>query len=278
MNPVPSPMLDTKLLDALVGQIAVIDHRGRIVATNRGWRETAESGRLARRDWDYLDECDAAAGRGCEEAAEVGEGIRAVLAGEKEQFSAVYPCPFNRASHWFKVTASRPGDPGMAIVMPTDVTELQIDPLTGLPNRAYFESSLANALGEALRSGGAAFGIALVDVNGFKGINDSFGHAVGDAVLREFASTLRQAFRKQDIVARIGGDEFGVVLGLGASPGTADWLRGRVEAVLGGGHQAPMPNLSASIGVANCPVDGRTADELMRVADMRMYGAKRRSA
>ena len=271
-------MLDTKLLDALVGQIAVIDHRGRIITTNRGWRETAERGRLAGRDWNYLEECDAAAARGCEEAAGVGEGIRAVLAGTRDEFSAVYPCPFDLASHWFKVTASRPGEPDTAIVMHTDVTELQVDPLTGLPNRASFDASLANAVREASRSGTPAFAIALVDVNGFKGINDSFGHAVGDAVLRQFASTLRQAFRKQDIVARIGGDEFGVVLGLGTSSDTADWLRRRVEVVLGGGHQAPMPNLSASIGVANYPVDGRTADELMRVADMRMYGAKRRSA
>ena len=149
------------------------------------------------------------------------------------------------------------------------------DPLTGLPNRALLDDRIDNSLSRARRAG-QAVAIAFVDVDRFKVINDSFGHAGGDAVLRELARRLQAAVRESDTVGRIGGDEFVVVLdGLENELGALAPLE-RMAAMLAqpvdlGGQGL---RLTVSIGVAVCPRDGDARAELLRYADLALYRAK----
>jgi diguanylate cyclase (GGDEF)-like protein len=271
-------MAGFEAFDLLPAQIAVLDPKGEIVFTNQAWNRTAE-GRLARRSWNYLEECKAAAERGCDEGRIVGNGLDLVLRRELDEFVATYNCPFDLRHHWFQLSA-RPGrasDENIgAIVMHTNVTALQHDHLTGLPNRALFEAQALYVLGLA-RQGASTAGIALIDLDGFKSINDEFGHAAGDEVLVRLAQRLLSAAAEDQLVARLGGDEFGVVTGVGANDVTIGRLRRDLERAfeepfaVQGAHRY----CGASIGTALYPGDGETLDLLLQAADSRMYGLKR---
>ncbi len=151
------------------------------------------------------------------------------------------------------------------------------DGLTLLANRRALYESMAEAMAEA---GDRSTGLLFVDLDGFKGVNDTHGHAAGDAVLAEVASRLRGIVRGDDLVARHGGDEF-VVLLRNLPVATAEELTEqkaeRVRAALASpiATDAGAFVLGASIGMALHPRDGATPDELIRVADQRMYVAKR---
>ena len=264
--------------DLLPTQIAVLGPRGDILFTNQAWEETAER-RLAKRRWNYLEECRAAADRGCPDGGTVGDGIASILNRELRQFVATYSCPFDRRHHWFQISVRQPraSDEGIgAIVMHTDVTALQHDHLTGLANRALFESQAQYALDTA-RQNASAVGLVLIDLDGFKQINDQFGHGAGDKVLVEIAQRLTFAAKNHELVARLGGDEFGVVTWLGCN----EIVLGRLSRDLQLAFKEPFtPNgattyLAASIGTALYPVDGETLVGLLRSADSRMYGLKR---
>lgn len=269
---------DLSILDSLAGQITVVNGAGLIVATNKAWRDTAAESRLNGRSWNYLDECDAAAARGCLEARIVGDGLRQVLEGKSKTFSAVYPCPFDQTHHWFKVTVTTGPGRGQALVEHTDVTDLHLDALTGLPNRAFFESELDYSL-QVAASRQTSAGVVLVDLDDFKAINDRHGHLAGDAILQSVAVRLGEIFRKSDLVSRIGGDEFGVVLEVGTKGATAVWLAAKVATTLA--RTSGTPNsvgIKGSAGIAMFPEDGRSATDLLRLADSRMYGNKRLAA
>jgi len=157
------------------------------------------------------------------------------------------------------------------------------DGLTDLANRAALFQALENALAEA--SGRErTVAVLFVDLNGFKAVNDRYGHAIGDVVLREIADRLGQSVRSADVVARYGGDEFIILLRHmtpGSSAQVVEATAERVAKLVAEPLTAAGIShvLSASIGTAICPVDGRTADDLIRHADAAMYAEKyRRSA
>lgn len=151
----------------------------------------------------------------------------------------------------------------------------RIDPLTGLPNRAAFHEAIERPALPGERA------VLYLDVNGFKDINDSLGHAAGDAVLRRLAARLRPLCEEGDLLARIGGDEFVFVL-LGAdAERRAIRLARRVESALGrpfelAGRSLPV---SAAIGMAvqGDEGTGTDGDDLVRQADLAMYESKRQS-
>ena len=153
------------------------------------------------------------------------------------------------------------------------------DTLTGLPNRYLMFDRLNQLLVRAARYG-LSFAILFIDLDGFKRINDSRGHDVGDLVLRGVAERLTRNLRAADTVARIGGDEFVVLLeSLRAGPDAtalADKIRSTVGMpfALPGGDAA----VTVSIGIGQYPDDGRDAEELLKAADVAMYRAKRRRA
>ena len=150
------------------------------------------------------------------------------------------------------------------------------DPLTGVMNRRGFEEALeVAARGDGFAGRSAA--IIFADVNGLKRINDSYGHDVGDEILRTVATRITGAVRAEDVVARIGGDEFVVLCGAGAQRRLdADRIAAHIAAALGDpilvGERAHY--ISASLGSAIAPEDGTSGAELLRVADRRMYERK----
>lgn len=149
------------------------------------------------------------------------------------------------------------------------------DALTGLPNRNFFFERLAHAL-ERARRRDEPLAVLMLDLDKFKLVNDTFGHATGDEVLAEVANRLEAATRESDSLARLGGDEFAVIVP-GATPEGVDKACARLSAAL----QAPIFSaghelqLGVSIGVSFFPRDAADADALVRVADGAMYEAKR---
>jgi diguanylate cyclase (GGDEF)-like protein/PAS domain S-box-containing protein len=150
------------------------------------------------------------------------------------------------------------------------------DTLTGLANRALFEDRLTHALARARRTG-TRLAVIFVDLDDFKTVNDSLGHAAGDELLRMIAGRLEGALRTQDTAARLGGDEFAALLedvsGEAEALEVAERVRRALEPAATIGTRELIP--SASIGVA-CPAADAGAEEVLRNADLAMYAAKDR--
>jgi diguanylate cyclase (GGDEF)-like protein len=149
------------------------------------------------------------------------------------------------------------------------------DDLTGLPNRMLFRENLELALRSA-DAKGTSVALMLIDVDDFKTTNDTFGHDSGDRLLKEFSRRLKLCFRVEDTIARIGGDEFAVVL-----PDSPDVeglehvaRRIRVEMAGGFGVDGETVEMSASLGIALYPEHAANATELLRQADIALYSSK----
>lgn len=149
------------------------------------------------------------------------------------------------------------------------------DPLTGLPNRLLLQDRMRSALANATRHGSRA-AILCVDLDRFKQINDTFGHAAGDSCLREIANRFRQRLRSVDTAARTGGEEFMIVLDGIGSLRDAERVAGDLLFSLNAPHtvDGAKIQLSASIGIAVFPDDGDEAAQLWSMADTAMYRAK----
>jgi diguanylate cyclase (GGDEF)-like protein len=151
------------------------------------------------------------------------------------------------------------------------------DELTGLPNRRLFADRLSTAIERANRSR-SRLALIILDLNGFKKINDTLGHQAGDQVLREVSANLRKSVRACDTLARLGGDEF-VIVAADVEQGQAlDHFMEAVQRALDRSVQVegrPMV-MTASIGMAVYPEDAQDSIRLVRVADQRMYASKHR--
>jgi diguanylate cyclase (GGDEF)-like protein len=151
------------------------------------------------------------------------------------------------------------------------------DPLTGLANRSRLMGGLSQSLAAlAGRPAGAGVTVLYLDLDGFKGVNDSLGHAAGDALLRLMAARLAETAGPTDIVARLGGDEFAVVQPDGTLDGAAD-LAQRLVLSLGEPQDLGLERkvrCGVSIGIARAPDHGMEADALLARADMALYAAK----
>ena len=151
------------------------------------------------------------------------------------------------------------------------------DALTGLFNRAYFEDFLSAEVRRSRRYN-RHFAVAMVDIDHFKGFNDSYGHAAGDRALKKVAETILQGVRRSDLVARYGGEEMVLVM-----PETSlNAARKRLEAIREAVAAEPMQvpkraesvRVTVSAGVAYWPADGEDPDDLLHTADQRMFHAK----
>ncbi len=150
--------------------------------------------------------------------------------------------------------------------------ELSIrDTLTGLFNRRYLEETAAREISRAQRDS-SPISVAMIDVDHFKAFNDKYGHDVGDSVLREVAEALRAAVRVEDVVCRLGGEEFVMLLyGMTLEP-----ARERAEALRVQVRERSAARVSVSIGLAQFGAHGTTLDELLRSADGALRRAKQR--
>jgi len=149
------------------------------------------------------------------------------------------------------------------------------DPLTDLPNRALFNERLHHAI-EMSERNGTLLNVLVMDLDRFKYVNDTLGHAVGDHVLREVSVRLSSLLRGSDTVARLGGDEFAILLEGGMDKRVLPVVNKVIKAL-----EAPIlykdqpVDVGTSIGIANHPEHGRDAGTLLRNADIAMYVAKR---
>ncbi|KAB0548435.1 diguanylate cyclase [Pseudomonas argentinensis] len=149
------------------------------------------------------------------------------------------------------------------------------DALTGLLNRRGFLQELQAAISRHQRTGQKA-ALLYLDLDGFKRINDTLGHERGDQVLRQVSVQLKGCLRPYDRLARIGGDEFTVILdSLGSSAEAAAVAQKLVQQVSDQAGEGDLSGLGVSIGIACLPTDGDTVEDLLRAADMAMYAAKR---
>ncbi|WLH29207.1 diguanylate cyclase domain-containing protein [Pseudomonas canadensis] len=154
------------------------------------------------------------------------------------------------------------------------------DSLTGLPNRAFFEGRLIRALRSAAKAK-EQVAVLYLDSDRFKEINDSFGHAAGDAVLVAVAERVRAQLREDDLVARLGGDEFAILLAPLHKAQDAERIAEKIIASMD--LPIPVPGntqvlTSLSIGIAIYPEHGATPGTLLNAADTAMYQAKRLSS
>ncbi|MCX6024084.1 MAG: diguanylate cyclase, partial [Chloroflexi bacterium] len=173
------------------------------------------------------------------------------------------------------------------LVVAYDITERKLaeaelerqalyDALTGLPNRVLLSRRLEEALGQG-EGQGAATALLIMDLNGFKDVNDTFGHETGDELLRQVAGRLQRVVRQGETAARLGGDEFAVILPGAAGGEIAILVAQRILAAFEAPFTAEVGALAigVSIGIALAPEHGSDAPALMRQADIAMYAAKR---
>ncbi|HLO65795.1 MAG TPA: diguanylate cyclase [Holophaga sp.] len=167
-----------------------------------------------------------------------------------------------------------------------DITELKrlqdqmtrlahYDQLTGLPNRALFMDRLGRFLARARRHE-TPFAVLYMDLDAFKAVNDTLGHAAGDALLAEVGRRLQACVRESDTVARMGGDEFTVLLEDAANREDAGRVAEQIVATISRPYaiQGAEVRVGISIGVAFHPLDGSDSDALLRAADAALYRAK----
>ncbi|GEM_PF-396358 len=151
------------------------------------------------------------------------------------------------------------------------------DTLTGLPNRVLFQDRLAQALAQARRDQ-TGFGLILADLDNFKTVNDTLGHAAGDDLLVEVGQRLRKCVREADTVARLGGDEFALILMRIERPEQAANVAASIIDTLSRPYQIQGLDITggASLGITFWPLDGDDLDGLLKNADVAMYRAKER--
>lgn len=279
------------VLDGVSSCVGIVDREGWIVATNHEWREFEGRNPIVGPEYgegtDFLEVCKAAAPvHRC--ARTLAADLPALLDGSMAETSV--ECAPHCADQWrcFRVRASRlTNGPSPQVVMSFhDVTELKLaearlqhaahhDPLTGLPNRALFLERLERALASARRRGGQV-AVLFCDLDRFKLINDSLGHAAGDDLLVELATRIEGAIRDSDSAARFGGDEFAVLLDGVVSPRMIVHIVERIQQAVAApltveGHEVVA---TMSIGIAVGPGASGGPDELLRDADTAMYRAK----
>lgn len=153
--------------------------------------------------------------------------------------------------------------------------QAQHDALTGLPNRLLLHSRIEEGILTA-RMHGKVFALLFLDLDGFKDINDTFGHQIGDVLLMLVGARLRARLRATDTIARLGGDEFAIILGSLDQAGEAERIASQLLLVLAEPFDVEGHTLvvGASIGISHCPEHGTDPSTLMRSADIAMYAAK----
>ena len=149
------------------------------------------------------------------------------------------------------------------------------DSMTGLANRHKFDQSMDETLSRAKRLN-KQLGLYLIDLDGFKPINDQFGHDAGDALLQHIAQQIQNTLRADDLACRIGGDEFAVItLGDVKDPDSEHLCHRLIEAISQDViYKAHSLRVTASIGVSTYPINGLDKESLIKAADVAMYRCK----
>jgi diguanylate cyclase (GGDEF)-like protein/PAS domain S-box-containing protein len=282
MSPKLPPLADA--LNLLPDAVCLVDADGRYLYVNASFERIfgyAPDEVIGRRAFDLVHPDD--------RAATMQQAVRVMNGEFQRNFRNRY---MHKNGHAVDIMWSAAWLPehGARIGMAREISELRRaereleyyaghDALTGLPNRYLLQRRLQEHM-ECAAQTGSGLALLYFDLDGFKAANDRCGHGAGDQVLREVAQRLQQSLRHGDLVARIGGDEFVVLLpGCGDTAGAgaiADTLRVRLQPP----HALPDGplQLDASVGIACFPADGNDLDTLLANADRAMYADKRRTA
>lgn len=285
-----SVSLYESVFNSMEEQVAVIDKEGNIVAVNLAWQDFGKDNGLSPGqsyvDSNYLDVVSASAARGDKLAGEALQGIKSVLDGKQSTFFSEYPCHSPDEKRWFimRVIALHGDDSkNLFVISHHSVTQQKLaeeramqDSLTGLANRRAFNLSFNNEIRNSIRNQ-MPIGLALIDVDHFKLCNDALGHAVGDKYLTNIAHVLlAHARRPYDLAARVGGDEFALIL---PNTGLSD-LREIAESVMKSIRDLNMVidqsmRVTVSIGLLSVIADERHDEAfLLGEADKALYSAK----
>ena len=220
------------VLDALTAHVCVLDDDGVILMVNRAWREyAAANDALAARVHEgnnYLNVCGQAVRGGAAngiEALPFSQMLQEVLRGHRSTFQLEYACHSPSEQCWFVARVSRMEgtDPMRIVVAHDNVTQLKLaqeqlrlqastDELTGVANRRSLMTQLAAEYERVQRHPEQRCGVLAIDLDHFKQVNDTWGHAVGDEMLRHVTRLMQQETRSLDVVGRSGGEEFTVLL------------------------------------------------------------------
>ena len=292
-------LFNQAVLNSVSAEIAVLNHEGVILEVNEAWRRNEKNGTgtfgenrpgtaVGR---NFLNECagivaDEPAG----EALRAEDGIRAVLDGHSPRFYLEYASHLPQQRRWFSMSVTPLADAdlhgavvslddiSLRIQMENQVREMAFyDPLTHLPNRRLALERLSQQMVRARRAQGR-LALLFIDLDKFKPINDELGHAVGDWLLQVVAQRILACVRASDTAARMGGDEFVVLLpdlqSIDAAMTVAEKIRQALaqEFVT---DQGVVLTISSSIGVALYPDHGANEKDLLRLGDEAMYIAKK---
>jgi len=283
------------ILDALPAHVAILDSDGRISAVNAQWRANPGDQDDDCADGDggdlgdsFLDICERETKRGILEAEQLGEAVLEIIAGTSDGYCLVYPSHTPARQQWFRVnlTPLHHEAPHGVLVTRIDITERMLaeqqltqlahyDSLTGLPNRLLFRDRLHSGITIARRNDWQ-LAVLFIDLDRFKSINDTLGHAAGDALLQQAARRIQTCIRESDTVGRLGGDEFAIVLTELAQAHDAGLVARKVVDVLARPFtlEGQEVFITASIGITLFPDDGDNDETLVRNADTAMYRAK----
>ncbi|MGL5736884.1 MAG: putative bifunctional diguanylate cyclase/phosphodiesterase, partial [Beijerinckiaceae bacterium] len=271
-------------LSNLPNGLSMFDEAGRLVVANPRWAQYLNvDPKIVRFGWTLEKMVAEYIARGSV-SAEQGEAAMAMLGSPSPGLHAEKRNGVAIADRIFNITSERLANGGF-LTMLEDITAqfeanarlahmARFDALTGLPNRMSLQERI-DAVLKAQRKDDP-FAILFVDVDNFKHVNDTLGHAVGDALLFEVADRISAQLRAQDVVARFAGDEFVVLQRNCASPDEAAALANRVIETLGQPYTIDDHEIvaGASIGIALAPRDGMTVEMLFKKADMALYRAK----
>ncbi|MFM7536911.1 MAG: diguanylate cyclase [Acidimicrobiales bacterium] len=276
--------LARRAIDAVPARMAFVGADGTIRLTNSSWeRFGAQAGGDPARTGAGANYFEACANE--PSAAPVVEGIRAVLAGELERYQFAYPYDGPDGTSWFLLQCL-PAGFGEAVVLHIDVSErvraeqrlhelAATDPLTGVLNRRGLEQQLEGEL-DRFRRTGVPLATLMIDCDDFKQVNDRLGHGAGDAVLATVAGRLRDALRPEDVVARVGGDEF-VALLPGANEAEAAQVAERLRLAVAARPVASTIveiRTTVSVAIAVADPEVRSLEDLMARARFALRHSK----
>ncbi|MDB5438010.1 MAG: GGDEF-domain containing protein, partial [Caulobacteraceae bacterium] len=270
-------------LDSMSHGLCMGNAAGAITVVNHRLLEMFALDKAAVQDCQASDLAEMIAQAGPLSVEDRGRVIAAWAQNVARRDSAIFSAVIGAGIFEFRC---EPEEQGGFVMVASDVTEARLasqeiermahfDALTSLPNRSRFYAHLTKQLSESMRAG-QEFAVLSIDLDQFKEVNDTRGHATGDKLLQLVSDRLRHNLKMADIVSRFGGDEFQVLLRMTRKGEDAAKVAQRLIDALSQpyGIDGDLINIGASIGIAFAPRDAQSADELLRCADMALYAAK----